>query len=205
MNFQQPDGTWRHIGLTSFNSGYGCESGNPNAFTRTRFYLDWINCVIKSDDPEICPTNNYQPGTTITDAPPTTITNPTIQISPSTTSLSVTQSSTPTQTEIMTPTTHSTNTVSVSATQSSSSTSTESSRPIDAVCGVANPGPTTASSLIQSFIIGGTVAAQHEFPWQAFLFIYSPPANDGSRNGSRCSGSLISDQFILTAAHCLDG
>ena len=49
MNFLQQDGTWRHIGITSFVSSAGCDS--TNAFTRTRYYMDWIMCVIETDDP----------------------------------------------------------------------------------------------------------------------------------------------------------
>jgi len=64
------------------------------------------------------------------------------------------------------------------------------------LCGVSNPG-----SLVQPLIIGGSVAAPNEFPWQAFLFVYL----DNKTTANRCSGSLISNRWILTAAHCLDG
>jgi len=48
MNYRQPDGSYRHIGITSFGSGAGCQSGYPNAFTRTRSYLNWICSVTGS-------------------------------------------------------------------------------------------------------------------------------------------------------------
>jgi len=31
-----------HVGLTSFGSSQGCESGAPDAFTRTSYFRDWI-------------------------------------------------------------------------------------------------------------------------------------------------------------------
>ena len=41
-------------------------------------------------------------------------------------------------------------------------------------------------------ITGGTTAAISDFPWQVFLIA----------GNSRCGGSIISDTWILTAAHC---
>lgn len=49
-------------------------------------------------------------------------------------------------------------------------------------------------------IIGGYYAAEDQFPYQVALFLL-----DGF--GGRqfiCGGSIISEQFILTAAHCVD-
>ena len=42
MNFRQSDGTWTQIGITSFAASAGCQSGNPNGFTRIRSLLNWI-------------------------------------------------------------------------------------------------------------------------------------------------------------------
>jgi secreted trypsin-like serine protease len=42
-------------------------------------------------------------------------------------------------------------------------------------------------------ITNGYTADRGQFPWQAALYV------DGS---SFCGGSLISDRWILTAAHC---
>jgi len=56
-------------------------------------------------------------------------------------------------------------------------------------CGVSRVG-TTAK------IVGGTEAVPHEFPWQVSLMY----------NGHHmCGGTLIGNQFVLTAAHCFEG
>uniref|UniRef100_A0A668UM06 Peptidase S1 domain-containing protein n=1 Tax=Oreochromis aureus TaxID=47969 RepID=A0A668UM06_OREAU len=54
----------------------------------------------------------------------------------------------------------------------------------------------TAPPLVNknSKIIGGEAAAPGSWPWQSSL----------SNNGSfSCGGSLITDQWVLTAAHCI--
>jgi len=59
-------------------------------------------------------------------------------------------------------------------------------------CGV--PGP-------DFFIVGGTEATPHKYPWMASLFF-----TQGSSSGSYfCGGTLISDEWVMTAAHCVDG
>ncbi|XP_076042404.1 brachyurin-like isoform X2 [Oratosquilla oratoria] len=45
-------------------------------------------------------------------------------------------------------------------------------------------------------IVGGTEAVPHSYPWQVALFI---------DRSFFCGGALISDEWILTAAHCTDG
>ena len=48
-------------------------------------------------------------------------------------------------------------------------------------------------------IVGGTESTIYEYPWQALvrgLSLY---------NKKKCGGTLISDQWILTAAQCVDG
>ena len=45
-------------------------------------------------------------------------------------------------------------------------------------------------------IVGGHEATPHSFPHQAALFI---------DNMYFCGGSLISSEWIMTAAHCMDG
>ncbi|KAL1501553.1 hypothetical protein ABEB36_006854 [Hypothenemus hampei] len=44
-------------------------------------------------------------------------------------------------------------------------------------------------------IVGGTVAARGQFPYQVALII---------NNSGFCGGSILSNQWVLTAAHCVD-
>ena len=50
-------------------------------------------------------------------------------------------------------------------------------------------------------IVGGQAASQHSIPWQVQLRI---PFRDGQIT-SLCGGSLISREWVLTAAHCVSG
>lgn len=47
-------------------------------------------------------------------------------------------------------------------------------------------------------IVSGQVADEHEYPWQISLF-----HND--YNMHVCGGSLVTDQWVVTAAHCVVG
>ena len=48
-----------------------------------------------------------------------------------------------------------------------------------------------------SRIVGGTQAQKDSWPWQAML---------ASAGGSQfCGGSLVDEQWVLTASHCVDG
>ena len=48
-------------------------------------------------------------------------------------------------------------------------------------------------------IVGGSQARDHQFPWQASIITCQ------GDDCQICGGSLISRQFVLTAAHCTDG
>ncbi|XP_063698019.1 serine protease easter-like, partial [Culicoides brevitarsis] len=52
---------------------------------------------------------------------------------------------------------------------------------------------------ISNKIFGGTKVEFDEYPWLALLEYAKP---DGSR-GVHCGGALISDRYVITAAHCI--
>merc|ERR1712127_476406 len=58
-----------------------------------------------------------------------------------------------------------------------------------AACGIQGP-------LAGERIVGGVEAAEHAWPWQVALFI---------DDAWFCGGSIISENYVLTAAHCADG
>merc|ERR1712179_185306 len=70
-------------------------------------------------------------------------------------------------------------------------TSTKKGTNVDlkATCGI--EGPARAGR-----IVGGHEAEEHEWPWQVALFI---------DDAWFCGGSLINENYVLTAAHCVDG
>ncbi|XP_018027807.1 chymotrypsinogen B-like [Hyalella azteca] len=53
-------------------------------------------------------------------------------------------------------------------------------------------------------IVDGVYANIHEYPWQVALF-YITPGKNKSKSAFFCGASLISDSFVLTAAHCVLG
>merc|ERR1712004_28000 len=47
LNIRQSEGgnKWTQVGVTSFVSSAGCESGNPHGFSRVAEHLEWIETV----------------------------------------------------------------------------------------------------------------------------------------------------------------
>lgn len=48
-------------------------------------------------------------------------------------------------------------------------------------------------------IVGGSETARHQFPYQAGLLLHLEAGNGW------CGGSLVSENYVMTAAHCIDG
>jgi len=63
-------------------------------------------------------------------------------------------------------------------------------RNFDDICGIENDGHDPRGK-----IVGGFEAEEHEWPWIVALFI---------DDMWFCGGALISDEFVLTAAHCAE-
>ena len=61
------------------------------------------------------------------------------------------------------------------------------------------PAPSCACGLPNNKRIGGGYETEpHEFPWNVRLRIQGPDGN------GLCSGSLITNNHVITAAHCFD-
>ena len=64
---------------------------------------------------------------------------------------------------------------------------------LKATCGIEGP---PAAEHAEGKIVGGHEAEENQWPWQVALFI---------DDAYFCGGSLISENYVLTAAHCADG
>ena len=50
MNYKQPDGRWKQIGIVSFISTDGCQKNHPSGYTRLSSYSSsWIREVMESN------------------------------------------------------------------------------------------------------------------------------------------------------------
>lgn len=75
-------------------------------------------------------------------------------------------------------------------------------------CGQRNTYSVLESALLNeggdTYIVGGTEAKRGEFPWQiSFQIHYSDSWWSAKKWLHNCGGSIINDQWFLTAAHCM--
>lgn len=64
-------------------------------------------------------------------------------------------------------------------------------------CGIGGP-----NHLNNNRIVGGGEAEPHEYPWIAYLQMEYASINGGESIYFACDGSLIDDQWIVSAGHC---
>ena len=227
MSFRNVDGTYTAIGIVSYeNYLSGCRNltSSPRTFTRVSSYVEWISCVMTSvSDDTICPVISTSAGPSTASLTTTqsatyssssdhfdsTSMAPFSSSSTSPTSAGPLTSSWTTESLASSANTDSYSSTAVSYNRSSSlpsqpmpsSTSpvtfsprVRSTRIPYSSCGIDNPVETNdpKNGKIQ-------VMAKSEFPWLVYLYF-----DNTGEDKVRCSGSVIEDRWILTAASCLD-
>jgi len=65
---------------------------------------------------------------------------------------------------------------------------------------LADCGRTPITPMISGYIVGGNEARAHSLPWTISMGMYYY----GQDIGHFCGGSIVTDEFIVTAAHCLE-
>ncbi|KAK3909594.1 Collagenase [Frankliniella fusca] len=65
-----------------------------------------------------------------------------------------------------------------------------------------NGGPPGGRRPVRSLIVGGAEAAPGQFPYQAGLMVLGRGDQGGSVSVARCGAALLSDRWLITAAHC---
>ncbi|XP_069044036.1 uncharacterized protein [Lepisosteus oculatus] len=193
---------WVQAGIVSF--GYGCARPSlPGVYTRVSQYQGWINGQVGSgatgfvtftssgtdaDSSFTCGSSNAVRAQ-VTTAPSTTtapLTTTPSTASSTTTAPVTTASSTTTAPLTTTPSTAATGPI-MTALPITTPEPTESFPPSPPECGRAP---------LSTRIVGGDSAPKGYWPWQVSLHYYGR---------HRCGGSLINQQWVLTAAQCFSG
>ena len=69
---------------------------------------------------------------------------------------------------------------------------------------VSPPNPDTCGTpvIVDTRIVGGNVSIAGKWPWQVF---FKGLSESSGSQATYCGGSLLSQQWVITAAHCTAG
>ena len=232
MSFRNAQDSWTAIGIVTYETIDSCRNGSsktPKTFTRVTSYVDWIECVMSGETITSCSDDfikaNTSPITPSSSKPATSWTtqsfSPTTadplnsstlnysSSSPTPSSASSSASSSP----ITLPTTASPVTgspINSSSTQSDlPSTASPITTPQSDKVNSTSSAPTTPAPIGLCGRANGEGAnpnypdiqsmANSEFPWLAFFYF-----GNSFEDKVWCTGSIISSNWIMTAASCMD-